>query len=117
MSEYLHIFCEASIPARRCTSDWYSSCWCVDGVSVKCQQNTRWTVAPSVVPHWMLGMLPLLFGEENVFLRCLGTSPLRGFWTRFPPTRQMRGTRKKNTSECHACGIAVPPHAGASEID
>ncbi|KAF8299982.1 surface protease GP63, putative, partial [Trypanosoma cruzi] len=78
MSEYSHISCEASVPARRCTSDWYSSGWCVDGVSMKCQQNARWTVAPSLVPHWMLGMLPLLFGEENVFLRCLGTSPPRG---------------------------------------
>ncbi|RNF08935.1 hypothetical protein TcG_09985 [Trypanosoma cruzi] len=27
-------------------------------------------------------MLPLLFGGENVCLRCLGMSPLRGVWTR-----------------------------------
>ncbi|EAN87162.1 surface protease GP63 [Trypanosoma cruzi] len=55
MSEYFRIFCEASIPARRCTSDRYSSGWCVDGVSMKGQQNARWKVAPSVVPHWMWG--------------------------------------------------------------
>ncbi|RNC51804.1 surface protease GP63 [Trypanosoma cruzi] len=53
MSEYRHMLCEAGVSARRCASDRYSSGCCVDGVSMKCQQNARWTVAPSLTPHWM----------------------------------------------------------------
>ncbi|RNF05325.1 surface protease GP63 [Trypanosoma cruzi] len=53
MSGYPQMFCEAGIKASRCTLDRYSSCWCADELSMRGQQNARWTVAPSLIPHWM----------------------------------------------------------------
>ncbi|RNC51511.1 surface protease GP63 [Trypanosoma cruzi] len=53
MSEYPHMLCDVGVPVKRCASDWYSSARCADGVSMKCQPNARWAVAPSLIPHWM----------------------------------------------------------------
>ncbi|RNC54714.1 putative surface protease GP63 [Trypanosoma cruzi] len=54
MSEYRHMLCDVGVPVKRCASDRYSRGrgWYL-GVSMKCQPNARWTVAPSLIPHWM----------------------------------------------------------------
>ncbi|RNC38830.1 putative surface protease GP63 [Trypanosoma cruzi] len=95
VSEYCYMLCDVGVPVKRCASDRYFRGWYLGRIH-EAQPNVRWTVAPSLIPHWMWGMLTLLFGEENVCLRCLGMSPLRGVWTRLPTTRRMRGTRRRD---------------------
>ncbi|RNC60158.1 surface protease GP63 [Trypanosoma cruzi] len=70
MGKYPYRFCESGVPLKCCASDRYSSGWCV--VSMKFQQNAQWTVAPSLIPHWMRGILTLLFGGRIFVCKAWG---------------------------------------------
>ncbi|KAF5221965.1 Leishmanolysin [Trypanosoma cruzi] len=95
MGKYPYRFCESGVPLKCCASDRYSSGWCLGSIH-EISAKRPMDSCPIIDPALDARDIDAVIWRENICLQGLGISPLRGVRTRFPRTRQMRGTRRRH---------------------